>query len=123
MPPPPFAHAVQAGMFVREVGPTASPALLWVHGLGESGLCFEAIARHPALGAWRHLVPDLPGYGRSAWPPEPLPLDAQADALAAWLEARGEAAVVVVGHSLGGVIGGLVVAMYLPIFTMAAAIE
>jgi pimeloyl-ACP methyl ester carboxylesterase len=82
-----------------------SPTLLWLHGLGESGRCFEAIAAHPALAGAGALIPDLPGYGRSERPPSPLPLVAIADHLAGWLAARGAPPVVVVGHSMGGVIG------------------
>ena len=98
-------HPVEHGMVLRE-RPAASPrgTLLLVHGLGESGLCFEGLFEAPALADWHLLVPDLPGYGRSPWPPEPLGLAGHADHLAAWLESRGAPPVVVVGHSLGGVI-------------------
>ncbi len=101
-------QTIESGMFVRELGPArANLTLLWVHGLGESGLCFERIAAHPGLRACRQLIPDLPGYGRSAWPAEPLPLAGQADLLAGWLTSRGEGPVVLVGHSMGGVMGTL----------------
>jgi pimeloyl-ACP methyl ester carboxylesterase len=93
-------------MFIRELGPIGAPlTLLWVHGLGESGLCFERIAAHPELAAVRQLIPDLPGYGRSAWSAEPLSLTGQADLLARWLSSRGEGPVVLAGHSMGGVLG------------------
>jgi pimeloyl-ACP methyl ester carboxylesterase len=86
------AHTVEKGMFVRETGPVGkTPALLWIHGLGESGLCFEKIVGHPRLKPLRHLVPDLPGYGRSAWPQEPMTLEAAAGHLASWLSERGKA--------------------------------
>jgi pimeloyl-ACP methyl ester carboxylesterase len=95
-------------MFVRETGPADAPlTLLYVHGLGESGLCFERLAAHPDLAAHRQLIPDMPGYGRSAWSDEPLALVDQADLLARWLEHRGEGPVVLVGHSMGGVLGTL----------------
>lgn len=89
-------------MHVRER--PGSPTLLWLHGLGESGRCFEAIAAHPALAGAGALIPDLPGYGRSP-SPTALPLVAIADHLAAWLAERGTPPVVLVGHSMGGVIG------------------
>jgi len=79
--------------------------LLCLHGLGESGLCFEHLLEFHALGEWRMLVPDLPGYGRSTWPTRPLTLASQADHLASWLRATGEGPLAVLGHSLGGVLG------------------
>ena len=83
--------------FVRRVG--AGPELVWIHGLGEASICFDdVIARMPG---WTHVLPDLPGYGRSPWPDEPPSLDALADQLAAWL---GTSAPVVIGHSMGGVL-------------------
>jgi len=98
-------HSIECQMFVREYGPSCpgSP-LLFIHGLGESGLCFEAFLERPGLGNRRCLVPDLPGYGRSPWPRRPLGLETVVDHLAAWLRWRGEEGVVVIGHSLGGVL-------------------
>jgi pimeloyl-ACP methyl ester carboxylesterase len=81
--------------------------LLWIHGLGESGRCFDAIAAHPALAGARSLAPDLPGYGDAERPSPPAGLAGHADHLAAWLGDRGAPPVVVVGHSMGGVVGTL----------------
>jgi len=100
------AHGVERNLFVRAYGPAGkSPALVWIHGLGESGLCFEKIVGHPRLKPLRHLVPDLPGYGRSAWPENPMTLDAVTEHVALWLSERGEVPVVLVGHSMGGYVG------------------
>ncbi len=79
--------------------------LLYIHGLGESGLGFENQLADPRLAAWRQLAVDLPGYGKTPWREQPLDLDGLADLLAAWLRGRGEAPVVLVGHSMGGVLG------------------
>ncbi|MFH1468923.1 MAG: alpha/beta hydrolase [Pseudomonadota bacterium] len=99
-------HTVERAMFLRTLGEESLPGpLLWLHGLGESGLCFERIVAHPRLAGWRHLVPDLPGYGRSAWPREPIGLPDLATLLASWLASRDEPPAVVVGHSMGGVLG------------------
>jgi len=101
-----LVHSVERAMFLRTLGEDALPGpVLWLHGLGESGLCFERIVVHPRLAGWRHLVPDLPGYGRSAWPREPVGLPDLATHLASWLAARDEAPAMVVGHSMGGVLG------------------
>lgn len=99
-------HPPEHGMMLRERRAAAPRGtLLFVHGLGESGLCFEALLAAPALAEWHLLVPDLPGYGRSPWPAEPGGLEGHADHLALWLRARGAPPVVVVGHSMGGVVG------------------
>lgn len=82
-----------------------SVSLVYVHGLGESGLGFEPLLAHDRLAGWRQLAVDMPGYGKSPWCEEPLPLDAQAERLVRWLESRAIAEVIVVGHSMGGVIG------------------
>lgn len=84
----------------------AGPLVLWLHGLGESSLCFGAIARHPALAGFRHRLLDLPGYGRSPWPEQPYSLEEAAGRLATQLTDAGEPAIVI-GHSMGGVIGQL----------------
>ncbi len=81
--------------------------LLLIHGLGESGLCFEEIVGHPLLALRPRLVPDLPGYGRSPWPERALPLSEQVELLAAWIAEHCSRPPILVGHSMGGVIGQL----------------
>lgn len=81
--------------------------MVWVHGLGESSLCFAQIARAPALARFRHRLLDLPGYGRSPWPAPPYSLSDAASALQRWLELEDQP-VVLLGHSMGGVIAQLV---------------
>ncbi len=83
------------------------PLVVWLHGLGESSLCFAEISRHPALGRFRHRLVDLPGYGRSAWPTEAYRLTEAARALAQWLAMEGKPSVLI-GHSMGGVLAQLV---------------
>lgn len=125
-----FEHA----MVVRRVG--AGPEIVWLHGLGESSACFEALVGHPALAGHTHVLPDLPGYGRSPWPladaeaeigaapvidtPTPDAHDALAahvDRLAAWLAGRPPPAVI--GHSMGGALA-ILLAERLPLRAVVA---
>lgn len=95
-------------MSVRRSG--AGPELVWIHGLGEWSVSFEPVVAHAKLAGYRHTLVDLPGYGRSPWPPEDEPADdlaRLADRLAAWLGERGGAKPVVIGHSMGGVLATL----------------
>ena len=79
--------------------------LVYIHGLGESGLSLEPLVTHPRLHRYSHMVPDLPGYGKSPWPETPLELQGQADFLASWLRQDLCRPVIIFGHSMGGVIG------------------
>ncbi len=86
------------------------PTLLWVHGLGESVLGFEPLLASPALSHRRQVAIDLPGYGRSPWLETPLGLDEHAQVVAQVIQqetVRHAAGVIVIGHSMGGVIGTL----------------
>jgi pimeloyl-ACP methyl ester carboxylesterase len=107
-----FLHSIEHGMFVRTRGTTAGRALVYLHGLGESGLSFERFAHHPALARFRHVIPDLRGYGRSPWPAHAASLDDVAGHVAGWLAARGEQHPIVIGHSMGGVLGVLLAESY-----------
>ena len=103
-----IAHDRHGGVHLRQLeteNPTGT--LFYIHGLGESALSFERLMVHPRLAGWNHLAPDLSGYGKSFWRSEPLGLEEQAAALAALLEDLTEEPVVVLGHSMGGVIGTL----------------
>ena len=101
-------HSLAEGMHLRTVSAESSQGtILYVHGLGESALSFEALLTDPKLASWKHLAPDLPGYGKSFWESEPLPLEEQARRLARLLSGQVEEPVVVLGHSMGGVIGTL----------------
>jgi pimeloyl-ACP methyl ester carboxylesterase len=107
-------HRFENGMFLRERIPqTSLGSILFVHGLGESGLCFEDLLERPELAGHHLLVPDLPGYGRSPWcEVAALSLEEHVDHLAAWLIRRETGPVVVVGHSMGGVLALLLAERY-----------
>lgn len=83
----------------------AAGTILYVHGLGESALCFERLMADERLAHWRHLAVDLVGYGKSTWADEPLSVDQHAEQLDRLTDDRALGDVVVLGHSMGGVIG------------------
>ncbi len=94
------------GMMVRMIEPPDHQAsILYIHGLGESGLCFERLIQHPTLNGYRHIVPDLPGYGRSPWSDHAISLAEYAHLLTGWIQQSGFHPDVLIGHSMGGVIG------------------
>jgi pimeloyl-ACP methyl ester carboxylesterase len=95
--------ALEHGMMVRRFGD--GPEIVWIHGLGEWSLSFDPIASHPALAGFAHVLPDLPGYGRSPWPETADDLERYADRLAGWI---GDRAPALIGHSMGGVLASLV---------------
>ena len=97
-----FDQQLVHGMAVRRL-PGDGPPLVWIHGLGESSRCFDAIVAHPVLAARDHTLLDLPGYGRSPWS-APASIDATVDALIAYLGVPP----ILIGHSLGGVVATLV---------------
>lgn len=85
-----------------------SLTLVLIHGLGESGFCFEGLISDPRLASFGHLAADMPGYGKAPWPEDPLGLPDHAQCLADWLnteESLADRDLVLVGHSMGGVIG------------------
>lgn len=96
------------GMHFRSIE-AGSPqgVVLYIHGLGESGLCLERLMAHPLLRDHSHLAVDLLGYGKSPWSDTPLTISEQADLLADWISLFGISKIAVLGHSMGGVIGTL----------------
>ena len=103
---PSVHHAIEEGMFVRARRGATAGSIVLVHGLGESGLCFEHLFAHGGLATLNLFAPDLPGYGRSAWIASPESLAAHADRLATWIRrTEPPRPLALVGHSMGGVIG------------------
>jgi pimeloyl-ACP methyl ester carboxylesterase len=105
----PGTESEENGLFLRIYGPPKPRGtLLVLHGLGDWGGSYEGLVTAPPLSGLRVLVPDLPGYGRSPRPAIPRTLAGLADDLALWLGKRGERAVPLLGHSMGGVIAQLI---------------
>jgi pimeloyl-ACP methyl ester carboxylesterase len=93
---------VAAGLRVHEGG-TGEPLLVLLHGLGATGDVWNGwrpLLARQWPGRW--LAPDLPGHGGSR-PLSEYTFDNLADAVASCVDP--EACVVVLGHSLGGVVG------------------
>ena len=73
------------GIYVRESGSPGSPAIVFIHGLGQSGREWR---QHMAkLAGFHCLAPDLPGFGRSNHLPMPSN-ERIADLLAELIETR-----------------------------------
>jgi 2-hydroxy-6-oxonona-2,4-dienedioate hydrolase len=89
-------HAIAGGQQHRGQRPT----VVLVHGLGVSSRYFEPGQR--LLAREFHVVaPDLPGFGRTAHPPEVLDTAGLASALEAWLTAIAIDRAAFIGNSLG----------------------
>jgi pimeloyl-ACP methyl ester carboxylesterase len=96
-------------------GGVGDPVLLLLHGLGATGdvwAPWQPMLADRWPGRW--LAPDLPGHGGSA----PLP-EYTFDALAAAIRPLVEPGTVVLGHSLGGVVGLALAAAGAPVAAVA----
>jgi pimeloyl-ACP methyl ester carboxylesterase len=84
------------------------PTVLFIHGIGESGLCFLEAFDASLLGDFNIIVPDLLGFGRS--PPSAdhdYTFSKQIARMRALLDGLGVDEFNLVGHSMGGIIGTL----------------
>lgn len=99
-------HTFEHGMYIRHVE-AAQPKgiIVYIHGLGGSGYCFEQLINRAELHNWDHLVPDLPSYGKSPWTQTPLTLQEYVEHLIIWLRNRRTTKAIILGHSMGAVIG------------------
>lgn len=82
------------------------PVLLFVHGLGESGMCFNEAFEFKDTGEYNLVVPDLMGYGRSSRAGNgDYSMNSQILRLWRLMDVLGIGPFYFVGHSLGGDIG------------------
>ncbi len=89
--------SLEHAMMVRQGG--AGRVVVWLHGLGEWSAIFDPVVAAPELAGFTHVLPDLPGYGRSPWPralPPGDSLEQLAEHLASWL--RNRPPVILIGH-------------------------
>jgi pimeloyl-ACP methyl ester carboxylesterase len=85
--------------------------LLFVHGLGESGLCFKEVFQYEQFGEFNVMVPDLVGYGRSSKASDGnYSFDVQVNRLQRLMTDKLYGDIIVIGHSLGGDLGTLLCA-------------
>lgn len=87
-------------MHAALLGPPGAPEVVCVHGLGCSHRYFLPLARRLAPAA-RVAAVDLPGFGRSRGPAEPLDMRGLSMALADWLRRTGRDGSVLLGNSNG----------------------
>jgi pimeloyl-ACP methyl ester carboxylesterase len=78
--------------------------LVWGHGWGQSAEAFQPLAEILKPFGASSLI-DLPGFGKSAAPPETWGTADYADAVAGWLRTLPVAKFVWIGHSFGGRVG------------------
>jgi pimeloyl-ACP methyl ester carboxylesterase len=91
--------------------PGVRDTAVWlIHGLGDWAATWRGLFMDPALQPWEVIAPDLPGYGMT----EPLTSSpSSTEELSSWLagtlqEVTPDRRVVLIGHSLGGVIATLI---------------
>jgi 3-oxoadipate enol-lactonase len=87
----------------------AGPTVLMLHGIGGGHLSFAPQVETLASSGYRAVAWDMPGYGRSA-PIEPYNFKGLAQSCIALIEALKCGDVVLVGHSMGGMIAQEVMA-------------
>lgn len=79
------------------------PRLVFLHGIGGRAKGWEPVMRRAHARGWASLAWDQPGYGDSP-APATWSFEAWSDALHGLLQSLGGAPVVLVGHSLGGMV-------------------
>ncbi|MEM9972465.1 MAG: alpha/beta fold hydrolase, partial [Pseudomonadota bacterium] len=92
----------------RMTGASDAPVVLYLHGLGIAGWCWEPIAEK--LPDFAALMPDFPGHGGSASIPWVSIADTAARVGALVDSLPGDRPVHVTGHSLGAYVGTVLIA-------------
>jgi 3-oxoadipate enol-lactonase len=87
----------------------AGPTVLMLHGIGGGHLSFAPQVETLASSGYRAVAWDMPGYGRSA-PIEPYNFKGLAQSCIALIEALKCGEVVLLGHSMGGMVAQEVMA-------------
>ncbi|MCJ0765540.1 alpha/beta fold hydrolase [Variovorax terrae] len=87
----------------------AGPTILMLHGIGGGNLAFAPQVETFAGSGYRAVAWDMPGYGRSA-PIEPYTFKGLAQSCIALIEGLQCGSVILLGHSMGGMVAQEVVA-------------
>ena len=102
-------HRHRVTIFGREVeyvemGAEHDDAVICIHGLGANWQTF--LENIPFFAKTHHVIAlDLPGFGLSEMPADPISMSLYADVVNQLLEARGVRQATVIGNSMGGFVG------------------
>ena len=101
-----YEPMIREGVFLRTHLNTNSPAHIWfLHGFGESSLCFKEAFFSELIESYSLFVPDLPGFGVSPPQPGKMSLEGTAEVTISLINMLSHnKAVLLVAHSLGSVI-------------------
>ena len=100
----------------------AGPTVLMLHGIGGGHLAFAPQVETLASSGYRAVAWDMPGYGHSA-PIEPYTFKGLAQRCIALIESLQCGDVVLVGHSMGGMVAQEVVARRPDLVSAAGAVR
>ncbi|RCW46258.1 pimeloyl-ACP methyl ester carboxylesterase [Halopolyspora algeriensis] len=97
---PEFTASAGTRVHAAVLGPADAPDLVCVHGWGCSHRYFGPLARRLS-GRFRVVAVDLPGFGSTLGPAEPLDVRGLSTALGDWMRATGRGGAALVGNSAG----------------------
>lgn len=96
----------------QQAGSDGDPPVLLLHGLGGSARVWSLTAPSLARAGFTALALDLPGFGRSGIPREPMSVLEYPEYVVECLDALGLAQAAVVGSSMGGYIAWVLAARH-----------
>lgn len=107
-----YKETSQATIYYKEINTSDFPVILWLHGFCEDHQIFVTLIDSIQLKA-RHIVPDLPGYGKSKTKKDfDFSMESFANAVFEMLTNLNIPQIHCIGHSMGGYIGLQLAAKY-----------
>jgi pimeloyl-ACP methyl ester carboxylesterase len=82
----------------------AKPQFVLVHGGSHGAWCWQRLRAELAQRGYRADAPDLPGHGDDPTPRETVTWQSQVEALEQYVRQRASSQIILVGHSLAGVL-------------------